>query len=324
MLSTDFDYQWTRDTRKQAMCWCFTVQNWTEQDLLDLEAFYDGGNVKYLVLGKEVAPTTGTPHLQCFVIMASKKRANQMDAYVPRGHNMRPMYAKSNPLACATYCKKDKDFREFGDPPKPLGVPGRQRQLHDYEEARTLAKQGKLDEIDASLSVRYYGNFKKIAQDNPPKLKDLKGVCGYWFQGDPSSGKSYAARNRWPGGFYDKLPNKWWDGYKGEPTVVIDDLEPQHEWMGHHLKRIADQYVIPVEIKGTSTVIRPKRVVVTSNYSISEIFGKDFMIKKALIERFKVEVFTAHYERKHVDDLSSSSDEEGTQEDDPLVINDSQ
>lgn len=39
--------------------WCFTHNNYTEEDVLR----YDSLKCERIVVGKEVAPTTGTPHL---------------------------------------------------------------------------------------------------------------------------------------------------------------------------------------------------------------------------------------------------------------------
>lgn len=55
--------------------WCFTLNNYTEEHLAQLDQYFSGEVefCKYLY-GKETAPTTGTPHLQGFIIYGVKQR----------------------------------------------------------------------------------------------------------------------------------------------------------------------------------------------------------------------------------------------------------
>jgi len=63
----------------------------------------------------------------------------------------------------AAYCMKE-DTRvegpwEFGK--KPLNPASKT----DWEQVRQLAKEGKLEEIDAGIYVRYYNSLKRIEKD---------------------------------------------------------------------------------------------------------------------------------------------------------------
>lgn len=52
-------------------------------------------------------------------------------------------------------------------------------------------------------------------------------------------------------------------------------MDEYGSWMGHYLKLWADSYALSGEIKGGKIPLNFKRLVVTSNYSIDEIFGAD-------------------------------------------------
>lgn len=48
-----------------------------------------------------------------------------------------------------------------------------------------------------------------------------------------------------------KASNKWWDGYRGETDVLIDDIEKDSAYLGHFLKLWGDPYgFIQAEVKG--------------------------------------------------------------------------
>lgn len=58
--------------------------------------------------------------------------------------------------------------------------------------------------------------------------------------------------------------------------------------MGFHLKRWADRYKFPAEVKGGNVkCIRPKLIIVTSNYDITEIWKDDPNTLNPLLRRFK-------------------------------------
>lgn len=57
-----------------SMRWCFTLNNYSEDDVVTLMTRAIEPSVQWLIFSKEVAPSTGTPHLQGFVIFRSEKR----------------------------------------------------------------------------------------------------------------------------------------------------------------------------------------------------------------------------------------------------------
>lgn len=74
-------------------------------------------------------------------------------------------------------------------------------------------------------------------------------------------------------------------------------MDTSHVYQGYNLKIWADKYAFPVEVKNGADWIRPKIVIVTSNYSIKEVFP-DPSIHLPLLERFKEVNRTERYDAK--------------------------
>lgn len=240
----------------------------------------------------------GTRHLQAVLVFSRRLRLNQVaamfrgGAHVERCHDL---------LASVAYCTKETS-RELG-PWKAGELPFHRNNKRDWDAMWELAKAGKMEEIPADVClaatvlcnmqvrIRCYSTIKCIAKDHAPAKPDLPELDNVWLYGAPGSGKSFEARRLFPGA-YPKSFNKWWDGYQNEDTVIIDDFEKGDEGknhpLGHHLKIWSDVYEFIAEIKGGAARIRPKRLIVTSNYSIDEVFPRhvDSALNEAVHRRF--------------------------------------
>jgi len=241
---------------------CFTINNWHpkhEEMLALLE-------VKYIVYGKEVG-ASGTPHLQGFISFHSAKTLKSVIKKLPGAHIE---VAKGTAYQAAVYCKKDGEYIERGIAPVSKQEQGKQGAAK-YEEAWQLAKQGRIDEIPSGLRLRYYKTLIQISNDYRPTPPSNQVLDNKWFYGPSGTGKSRKARELFPDA-YIKNTNKWWDNYQGEATVIIEEWAPTHECLASYLKIWSDHYPFRAEVKGSSMMARPIRIVVTSNYSISECF----------------------------------------------------
>lgn len=90
----------------------FTHNNYTAVDLQRYrDLFADNGRIHYAVFGQEVAPTTGTRHLQGYVCFVARTRVRTVRALFPGAH---VEIARGTPVQCRDYCRKDGDFTEFG------------------------------------------------------------------------------------------------------------------------------------------------------------------------------------------------------------------
>jgi len=256
---------------------CFTFNNYPDTVLVDTLV------CKYIAYSKEVAPTTGTPHLQGWVTFANAKTKSQVQRLMPGCHIsiMNGSLAQND-----AYCSKADQLVERGDKPISNDNKGRAEKLR-WERARTAAKEGKLDEIDADIFVRCYSTLKNIQKDYAKKLEPCD-TRSYWIYGPTGTGKSHSVETTFPDCYKKPMDDlKWFDGYQGEEVVYLEDIDKYQVKWGGMLKRLADRWPMQASIKGSMKYIRPKIVIVTSNYSPEEIWT-DSQTLDPLMRRFKM------------------------------------
>lgn len=257
--------------------WVFTLNNYINTELVD--------NVvcKYIAYSKEVAPTTGTPHLQGYISFNSNKTLSAVRKLLPGCH----LEVMLGSLAeNERYCSKAGTLVERGEKPISNDNRGRAEKLR-WQRARELAKEGKLDEIDADIYIRCYSTLKTIAKDHAikPPPEDVR--C-YWIHGLTGTGKSHCVETTYPHCYKKSMDDmKWFDGYSGEDVIYLEDMDVYQVKWGGMLKRLADRWPMQASIKGSMKYIRPKIVIVTSNYKPEEIWY-DPATLEPLLRRFKV------------------------------------
>lgn len=275
---------------KQYRNWSFTLNNW--QDKPDLVKALSELKVRYIVQGKEVGEE-GTPHLQgtcCFPSPCTESAARKK----LQGCHVEPCVSLQHSIA---YCKKDGDYEERGTAPITQQAKGEAEQER-WKRIYEAAEEGREEEIP--YHIRFI-NYKAIAYRREQgrkkrKLSDTEDTME-WYYGPPGTGKSRKAREENPDA-YLKTCNKWWDGYEDEDVVLIEDFDKTHGVLCHHMKIWADRYPFHAEIKGGSTGnIRPRKIVVTSNYHPSDIWTAEQDLAP-ILRRFKVTKFGNYPESK--------------------------
>ena len=289
--------------------WCFTLNNYTEEDVnlfRELEC-------TYLVCGREVAPQTGMKHLQGYVYFKNARKLGGMKLIHRNCHwEVSKGTAEQNRI----YCTKENDYFETGIQPMSQKRKGEVEQDR-WGIAWKKAKEGNIEDIDPDIKFRFYKTCKDIARDHMTKASDLEELTNYWIYGPPGVGKSRLARQDYPNAYF-KCANKWWDGYQGEESVIIDDFELDHKCLGHYIKIWADRYSFIAEYKGGSMHIRPKNLIITSNYSIDQVFASDPTMAQAIKRRFRVMncPFPLEFKKKEIEDLTlekETGSDEGSQ-----------
>jgi len=130
-------------------------------------------------------------------------------------------------------------------------------------------------------------NFWTMVNPGEPKEKQRN----EWIYGKPGCGKTrFVKENYKP--IFEKSMNKWWDGYKNEDIVLLDDFDQQGKCLGHYLKIWGDRYFgWKGETKGGTIQPNFVKLIITSNYTPEQIWGGtdgDMALVAAIERRFKL------------------------------------
>lgn len=177
----------------------------------------------------------------------------------------------------------------------------------DWAQVKQHAIQGNLDQVPDDIYIRHYASLVRIRSDHArPAQRDAVQVRVYW--GPPGTGKSYRAieEAKAYGTVYFKNPRtKWWDGYRGEQNVVIDEFSGDAIDVDY-IKRWWDIYPCSVEIKGSSVPLHATRFWVTSNHAPDYWFPNARPVDHAAIRRRITTVEEMTQEYVSGDDVLSS------------------
>ena len=281
---------------RKSRAWCWTLHNYTDNDLASLKL---RGTLTYLMYGHEVGEAGETPHLQGLAYFKHPIRMASVKAHLkaPRAHLevMKGTVAQS-----VVYCSKEGGiFQEYGVRPLDQAAKGL-KGAEKYREALELAKAGDFEAICPKLRTVHYNTYKRVRMDfllaqgmNLLPLHHEQKM--HWFHGPSGSGKTVRARVDYPDAYLKSGSNKWWDGYDGQEVVIVEDFDTRNEHMVFLLKEWLDIHPFMAEVKGSSIVIRPKLVVVTSNYHPADIWTKvqdsGPITRRLVITRMEVEDF---------------------------------
>lgn len=147
--------------------WCFTLNNYKQEDE-DRIQLLQGHKGVYVIYGKEVGES-GTPHLQGFVSFPSRKRLSYVKKAIGQAHfSMARMIDNS-----IEYCKKDKNFVEFGTRPVDNKKKGKRTDLESFKED---VKRGNLDlkslrEKHSMVCARFERFVGLYIRDNAPAYR---------------------------------------------------------------------------------------------------------------------------------------------------------
>ena len=258
----------TNQQRGKHYDYVFTLNNYTADEIIFLRAFAER-ECKYLVYQHEIGES-GTPHLQGFMQFKSRRHFGGVRKKLTRNGRCRFFIdprrgSLEQAIEYATRESKrdiaaNPDIFEHGTRPAGRGTRSDIRNcVSDVQQGRRARD---LFDQHPEVMVRYSRGIAAARMVYESK-RNFKTIVK-WYYGSTGTGKSRAAYNEAGDDAYWKAgATKWWCGYDGQETVVIDDyrldLCPFHV-----LLRMFDRYPLSVEGKGTTMQFTSKIIIVTA------------------------------------------------------------
>lgn len=201
----------------------FTHNNYTQEDI-DRILKWD---CKYVVIGKEIAPTTGTPHLQGYVEFKNSVLWKTVTNKKNKNYGFIDKWCKPSEQRCPiTYCKKDGDFLEKGEPKHQ----GERNDLKVYRDSIMSGESVDNILLDNPYIYHTYGRtLSKIEDLRLRRQYRTEMTKGIWYWGPTGVGKSHKAYENFHPDTHYVYPNDngWWDGYTQQHTVIFNEFRGQ-------------------------------------------------------------------------------------------------
>lgn len=255
----------------------------------------NANNVQFVAYGDEVCPETQRPHKQVFLYMKhqcswSNKNLGKIGSWWGPTHcHVQPMYGSFGQNEA--YCSKEGSYHKLGDEPKQ-GARG------SIEENKELLLSGQitadalclLDPVHFHMYGRTYDRMEDIAHRRKYRTEMTQGT---WYHGPTGAGKSHRAFDNYhPDTHYVKEcgegDSKWWDGYKGQEVVILDDFRGGMPY--GELLSLCDKCPKKVSRRCREPVpFLAKRIIVTSSKPPEALYSNcDGNAHAQLYRRFEV------------------------------------
>ncbi len=210
------------------------------------------------IVGIEGKGEGETPHLQGQITFSKMMTFKQVKMLNEHMH-----WSKTRNLnASRTYCKKEGDFYDIGEPNVSQGTRTDLRQLATTIQERGL--HGAYEEMP-HMMLKYPGGCKLVANYAQKSVyKPTPRIV--WLYGDTGTGKTKFVHDctvpaeLWCSG--DSL--KWFDGYQGQKVALFDDFRGSQATFSW-LLRLLDRYPLTCQIKGGDTQWIPSIIYITSS-----------------------------------------------------------
>lgn len=238
--------------------WVFTINNPTSTDTFSVNSLLNKPDITYGIASNEVGKE-GTPHIQGYF---NRDNAVSFAWVTHRLSRARISKAGGDDFHNKTYISKEGDvFNEVGIPVrKEQGKRNDIRLVTDRIRNKELSLEDLMFEYP-ELYLRYGRGFKEMINMTYKPRTDPPTV--YWIWGKSGTGKTLEATSSRES-HYIKDNTIWWDGYKQEEAIIIDDFDNQIPF--RTLLRLLDRYKYQGQVKGGYININSPYIYITCEF----------------------------------------------------------
>lgn len=275
--------------------WAFTVNNpgdWAPPQFME-----EIGEPAYMCWQTEVAPQTGTEHVQGYVRFNKRRYfkfvketfLKRLDAHLEIAHGTEEQNK--------TYCSKegsrkpDTEPSEYGEYDAKAGQQGRRSDLEDIAEK---IKQGvstvQVAEEHPGDYIRYHMGIEALASKLQKPPTSPRAVVVFYLWGATGTGKTHRARTQIPD-LYEVLPGRDpWGGYGGQTTVLFDEFNWE-KWSIQEMNKYLDKWPCKLDRRYRDSYAEWTRVVICANCPLEANYpGSNRPLRLALFRRVTHEI----------------------------------
>lgn len=169
-----------RTKPKRSRGFVLTLNNWTEEEYKNM---IDNCTLhgKKFILGKEIAPTTGTPHIQGYIYFKDSKSLEAVRKIFPRTNII---LAKGTPKQNETYCGKDEDYIKHGF---------EEEEVNSYDKEMKIIIANRKKQLMGIYETVEWKDWQRQVLDILETKADMRTI--HWvFDPIGNSGKSYLTK----------------------------------------------------------------------------------------------------------------------------------
>jgi len=281
-----------KSLQEQAYIWVVTCNKYDDDDEKSFRKYCTEmnteGKLKYANYTYEIAPTTGTPHMQgCLYTKYSYPKKTILEQ-IGMKFSLDKVFQDNGAFDYAL--KRDK---ETGEPTQILAfeigikpVLAGQEKGRVWKEALEYARQGQIDKIDPRIRITCYSAINAIARENLQPSERLEDVCGVYIYGLPGTGKSQIVMDFYGLKLFEMTVIGDFNGYRDNHEVVLmNEFEKDHgKKYAREIKLWTDKYPFNIRPLYGVKSIRPRKFIFTANYSLEQCVP-DLMALEAIKRR---------------------------------------
>lgn len=235
-----------------------------------MDALKEKQNENFKILYMIVCHEThqdGEPHLHAFFNLEKPFRLGRQDMHFFDVGSFHPNIEHiRSPKDAIKYVKKGGEYSTFGICPfKDQLTRKEQNELLQSKSLCSLVDEGIISLYQIPSIKRALDILRMEKQNKLPAQKPIV----HWFFGATGTGKSKAANEQAITKYGDDnvwrccFDGTWYDGYTGEPAVILDDIRPS-SFKFDTLLKLCDRYKLCVPIKGGFTRWMPREIWITA------------------------------------------------------------